>query len=389
MEGYKKMSSIERSIEKNETARRKEVIEKRKLIQSTKPTVNVEEKDLYEFWWDDGGFNADQSRINNLRSLESLDDNVLSKSKTGVLVVEGEEDIEASPDFVVKRGGDEDRDDNNAIWLTSSELVLKHAKEQQDARIESMAELPEKADEILKMNTLNWLKARGRGAKMATEMDRVKMLRDWFEALDADGSGDISVEELEEPLISIGVVASKEDLIAMINKYDSSGDGEIDFQEFVKMVMTKEEGSPNAMLKLFEEFSEGLLGDKMLPFSTLVHMYSRKMLFNAVMSQDDQLKQEGQKVLKARIKRSEEQAYEEELAAKASEEEKNKRRASARVALGTSSAHLEKNVSEALGKSSRFSKEEIRTRRDSMRRNSISRRQSVTFTEGNELNLGE
>lgn len=76
---------------------------------------------------------------------------------------------------------------------------------------------------------------------MATEMDRVKMLRDWFEALDADGSGDISVEELEEPLISIGVVASKEDLITMINKYDSSGDGEIDFQEFVKMVMTKEE----------------------------------------------------------------------------------------------------------------------------------------------------
>ena len=82
------------------------------------------------------------------------------------------------------------------------------------------------------------------------------------QALDADGSGDISVDELEEPLISIGVVASKEDLIAMINKYDSSGDGEIDFQEFVKMVMTKEEGENNAMLKLFEEFSEGLLGDK-------------------------------------------------------------------------------------------------------------------------------
>ena len=25
-------------------------------------------------------------------------------------------------------------------------------------------------------------------------MDRVRMLRDWFEALDADGSGDISVD---------------------------------------------------------------------------------------------------------------------------------------------------------------------------------------------------
>ena len=196
------------------------------------------------------------------------------------------------------------------MWLTHSNLLLSAHHALQNASSGeahgALESLPESHTEILKMNTLNWLKGRGKGTKMATEMDRVRMLRDWFEALDADGSGDISVDELEEPLISIGLVSSKQDLEEMIKKYDSSGDGEIDFQEFVKMVMTKEEGGQsNAMLKLFEDFSEGKLGNKHLPFSTLVHLYSREKLFLAIMAENESDKAEGQKVLKARTQRIE------------------------------------------------------------------------------------
>ena len=115
----------------------------------------------------------------------------------------------------------------------------------------------------------------------------------------------------------------------------------------------------------------------MLPFSTLVHMYSRKQLFNAVMSQDEEEKEEGQKVLRARIKREEAREYDLAMEQKSKEEEKSRRRVSMKVALGTSSANLDRNVSQVLGKSSRFSVEEIRTRRDSMRRNSVTRRASL------------
>jgi hypothetical protein len=272
-------------------------------------------------------------------------------------------------------------DNTRKIWLTSSELMMEHTAAEQSARREALETLPEKATDLLKMNTLNWLRRRGKGGKMETEMDRVRMLRDWFEALDADGSGDISVDELEEPLISIGLVQSKDDLEDMISKYDSSGDGEIDFGEFVKMVMTKEDGQSNAMLKLFEDFSEGMLGDKLLPFSTLVHMYSRKMLFSAVDGENEADKAAGQQVLRARITRIEAREYDAKMAMKKEMEEKSKRRSSMKVALGVTSNTIDRHIMDSLGKQSRFSIEELTERRDSMRRNSTARRASVTASQ--------
>jgi len=250
----------------------------------------------------------------------------------------------------------------------------------------SQSELTEEELKLLKtqqiqFRTLAWLSRRGKGKKMATEMTRVSMLRDWFEALDADGSGDISVDELEEPLISIGLCGSKGELEDMISKYDSSGDGEIDFQEFVKMVMTKEEGgASNAMLKLFEDFSEGRLGDPLLPFSTLVHMYSRKQLFSAVMSEDPFEKESGQKVLKARIKREEIKAYEKAREERANAELacKKRRGSSMKVALSGSTKNTRSNVQDIMKDilgMGRFSAEEVRERRESMAR--VARRNSV------------
>lgn len=95
---------------------------------------------MYEFWWDEGGFDEGRRRLNDLRSLEALDDNVIVKTKKGVLAVEGEDD-EKGVEFRVKR--EEEEEDKN-IWLTSSEMVLKVAREGMEGRMESMAELPEK-----------------------------------------------------------------------------------------------------------------------------------------------------------------------------------------------------------------------------------------------------
>ena len=300
------------------------------------------------------------------------------------MVVEGEDDEDGGGGGGGAANEDDEKETGEgtgreSMWLTTSELLLNHTKEMQAKREEMLPDLPEKKEEMLKLNTLQWLTARGRGAKMGERMEQEKMLRDWFEALDADGSGDISVDELEEPLISIGLVSSKEDLEEMIRKYDSSGDGEIDFQEFVKMVMTREEGGkPNAMLKLFEDFSNGLLGNRLLPFSTLIHMYSRKQLFNAIMANNPEEKAEGMQVLKARIKRTEAREY--DLAQEKKEEEEKilHKRASMKVQLKMqSTADLEADVDKTLGKSSRFTSEEIRLRRQSMRRSSIARRASI------------
>jgi len=388
MTKYRELSQIERDIARRAAAEEELANEKKYSSTNERRSQGGEggkggeradknpsnDPKLYEFWWEEDI---------NAQSLTQADpgkvvDDFHLRRKGGRLVVEGEEGEE-----------EKDSDDNDgsgkgqtreSMWLTSSELLLNHTKSLQAKREEMLPDLPEKKEEILKLNTLQWLTARGRGAKMGERMEQEKMLREWFEALDADGSGDISVDELEEPLISIGLVSSKEDLEEMIRKYDSSGDGEIDFQEFVKMVMTKEEGGKsNAMLKLFEDFHSGLLGNRLLPFSTLIHMYSRKQLFNAIMAKNPEEKAEGMQVLKARIKRTE--ARDLDLAQEKREEEEKilNKRASMKVQLKMqSTADLEKDVDMTLGKSSRFSQEEIRLRRDSMRRSSMTRRASIT-----------
>ena len=81
------------------------------------------------------------------------------------------------------------------IWLTSSEIMLARGTKLHLSLQSASSDLPSKLDSLLKMNTLSWLKHRGKGTKMATEMDRVRMLRDWFEALDVDGSGDTLKDE--------------------------------------------------------------------------------------------------------------------------------------------------------------------------------------------------
>ena len=144
------------------------------------------------------------------------------------------------------------------------------------------------------------------------------------------------------------------------------------------MVMTKEEGGQsNAMLKLFEDFSEGKLGNKHLPFSTLVHLYSREKLFMAIMADDEREKAEGQKVLKARTQRIEAREFENKLEEQKMEMREQRRRSSMKVALGFTSSQLQKTVDLVLGEDTKMSADVLRERRDSMsmmaRRNSVSR----------------
>ena len=380
--------------------------------------------DAYEFWWDE-----DKNEENGGDDKEGFEELFLSQKRFGAAAgsssvnrsgnsqgndKDGNRDGGSDGD-----GGDGDSEDGDnengdgddsndpfsssyhtpydpsSMWLTNSSLLLSTAKSNnKSASVEADENndqpLTESIQEILKMNTLSWLRGRGKGKKMATQLDRVRMLRDWFEALDADGSGDISVDELEEPLISIGLVASKQDLEEMIKKFDSSGDGEIDFQEFVKMVMTREEGGgSNAMLKLFEDFSEGKLGNKHLPFSTLVHLYSREKLFMAIMAEDEEKKAEGQKVLKARTQRIEAREFENKLAEQEKERKEQRRRSSMKIALGFTSSQLQKTVDLVLGEDTKLSPDVLRERRNSMtmmaRRNSVSRVNDIMLQGGDEM----
>ena len=56
--------------------------------------------------------------------------------------------------------------------------------------------------------------------------EEIKNLKQTFTQLDDDGSGLISANELEEPLISLGFASNREDVQKIVQKVDKGGNGD-------------------------------------------------------------------------------------------------------------------------------------------------------------------
>lgn len=65
------------------------------------------------------------------------------------------------------------------------------------------------------------------------------LMRRWFEYLDADGSGEVGLNELEDPLVSVGLARSRDDVQKLIDQVDKEGKGEVTFDEFLNLMYPK------------------------------------------------------------------------------------------------------------------------------------------------------
>lgn len=64
-------------------------------------------------------------------------------------------------------------------------------------------------------------------------------LRAAFKVFDKDGNGFISPQELRQVMINLGEKLSEEEIDSMIREADSNGDGQVDFEEFARMMASK------------------------------------------------------------------------------------------------------------------------------------------------------
>jgi len=88
-------------------------------------------------------------------------------------------------------------------------------------------------------------------------------MRDAFNLFDADGSGEITVEELAYALSGVGQDASVEEIKEMITKGDKDSDGMVSFEEFKELVqrqMAQADG-PEEVLKAFQAFDTSHSGE--------------------------------------------------------------------------------------------------------------------------------
>lgn len=63
-------------------------------------------------------------------------------------------------------------------------------------------------------------------------------IREAFCVFDKDGNGKISADELKNVMINLGEKLTDEELEEMIREADIDGDGEVNYEEFVKMMTT-------------------------------------------------------------------------------------------------------------------------------------------------------
>ena len=70
-------------------------------------------------------------------------------------------------------------------------------------------------------------------------------LRSVFDKADVDGSGAVSTSEMASMTASMGMSLSSEQLAAIMSEADTSGNGDMDFAEFTKVIKTRLKGASN------------------------------------------------------------------------------------------------------------------------------------------------
>ncbi|KAL8603615.1 hypothetical protein ACOMHN_005557 [Nucella lapillus] len=80
----------------------------------------------------------------------------------------------------------------------------------------------------------------------------IEEYREAFKVMDKDGNGSISAEELGNILRAKGATITDQQVTDLIKTYDSNGDGDIDFDEFTKLMAESEIASAARFAVLFK-----------------------------------------------------------------------------------------------------------------------------------------
>lgn len=78
--------------------------------------------------------------------------------------------------------------------------------------------------------------SRGKSHCIEFQDSEIKLLRRYFKSLDDDDSGSIGVDELEDPLIALGLVDNRQQVQRIVQMIDDDGSEMIEFPEFLKII---------------------------------------------------------------------------------------------------------------------------------------------------------
>ena len=139
-----------------------------------------------------------------------------------------------------------------------------------------------------------WLVKHGKDHCIDFDDADLKKLRGYFSELDDDGSGAIGVDELEDPLIALGLVDSRQDVDKIVQEVDDDGTGMIEFGEFLSIIKggsknksddSDKKDNSAAIKHFFKDLTAGKMtigGNKNIPFSLYISGMRRRHILAAI-----------------------------------------------------------------------------------------------------------
>lgn len=140
-----------------------------------------------------------------------------------------------------------------------------------------------------------WLRLKAKhGYIDFSENERMELKR-YFDAL-AGANVKMSLDKLEDMLISLGLAANTKDVMEIVGGLDGdcAETGELDFEEFLEIVRKRTDSD---IFPVFKAMMEGKLGDHNLNFQTVLSSYRRHEILD-FMCDNDKKKRKEQKMSK-------------------------------------------------------------------------------------------
>ena len=129
-----------------------------------------------------------------------------------------------------------DKDGDGAI--TTKELGTVMRSLGQNPTEAELAQMIEEVD-CDKNGTIDFPEFLTMMARKMKEVDGEEEIKEAFKVFDKDGNGTISAAELRHVMTNLGEKLTDQEVDEMIREADVDGDGQINYEEFVKMMTAK------------------------------------------------------------------------------------------------------------------------------------------------------
>eukprot|EP01039_Chlorochromonas_danica_P009400 gene9400-10383_t len=156
-----------------------------------------------------------------------------------------------------------------------------------------LGSVQEKQEDLRQEAIENWCVRHGMKISQKYTNKEKRFLRKWFQALDYDGSGEVNVEELQDPMLSSGILKTREQVVRVLANVDRNNTMGIDFEEFL-LALNSNKLADQAKLKKLQQMS----ADPFFNVDTLIAIERRKKLMKSILKRCEERQNEIDKLYK-------------------------------------------------------------------------------------------